>query len=87
MSKLLYTTESTESKTETIQNNYEPNFWRKKNEIIVIILYVLFFFLLRKIYKSVPMDSDIDKTSFGCGIMTRDFLQGFMTNKIWNWKC
>lgn len=28
------------------------------------------------------MDSDIDKTSFGCGIMTRDFLQGFMTNKI-----
>lgn len=26
MSKLLYTTESTENKTEPIQNNYEPNF-------------------------------------------------------------
>lgn len=32
-------------------------------------------------YKSVPMDSDIDKASFECSITTCDLLKGTMTSK------
>lgn len=85
MSKLLYTTDCTKTALKAKRKQYKVTmnqiFEEKKNNCNYLICAV-FFLILRKIYKSVPMDSDIDKTSFGYGIMTRDFLKGFMTNKI-----